>query len=129
MIINTRELKEVAEVEFSDIVEDVIFTDINELRIVLTDGSFIDIWFSLKLKGRYSYHWERKFINGSIYRHDNAAHKNWENIKTFPQHFHNGSEDRVRESYISEEPAEALRYFLNFVRKKLGRATCLNSGA
>ena len=47
MIINTTELREIAEIEFSDIVEDVILTDINELRIVLIEGSFIDVWFSL----------------------------------------------------------------------------------
>jgi len=118
MIIDIKELKEIAEIEFSDMVEDVVLPDINELRIILIDGSFIDIWFSLKLKGRYSYHWERKFINGSIYRHDNAPHKSWENVKTFPKHFHDGDEDRVRESYLSEEPREAIRDFLNFVKKE-----------
>ena len=118
MIIDIKELKEIAEIEFSDIVEDVVLPDINELRIILIDGSFIDIWFSLKLKRRYSYHWERKFIDGSIYRHDNAPHKSWENVKTFPKHFHDGDEDRVRESYLSEEPREAIRDFLNFVKKE-----------
>ena len=118
MIIDIKELKEIAEIEFSDIVEDVVLPDINELRIILIDGSFIDIWFSLKLKGRYSYHWERKFIDGSIYRHDNAPHKSWKNVKTFPKHFHDGDEDRVRESYLSEEPREAIRDFLNFVKKE-----------
>ena len=107
MIVDTRKLKEIAEIEFNDIVEDVILTDINELRIILIDGSFIDVWFSLKLKGRYSYHWERKFIDGSIYRHDNAPHKMWKTIKTFPKHFHDGDEDKVKESYISEKPEEA----------------------
>lgn len=118
MIIDIKELEEIAEIEFSDIVEDVVLPDMNELRIILIDGSFIDIWFSLKLKGRYSYHWERKFIDGSIYRHDNAPHKSWENVKTFPKHFHDGDEDRVRESYLSEEPREAIRDFLNFVKKE-----------
>lgn len=118
MIIDIKELEEIAEIEFSDIVEDVVLPDMNELRIILIDGSFIDIWFSLKLKGRYSYHWERKFIDGSIYRHDNAPHKSWENVKTFPKHFHDGDEDRVRESYLSEEPREAIRDFLNFAKKE-----------
>ncbi|GAH61541.1 unnamed protein product [marine sediment metagenome] len=39
MIIDTKELKEIAEIEFSDIVEDVVLPDINELRIILIDGS------------------------------------------------------------------------------------------
>ena len=53
-------LRDIAEVEFSDIVSEAISPDINELRIILHDGSFVDVWFSLKLLGRYSYHWERR---------------------------------------------------------------------
>ena len=119
MIINTKKLKEIAEIEFSDIVEDVYITDVNELRIFLVDGSFIDIWYSLKLKNRYSYHWERKHINGSIYRHDNAPHQRWNYVSTFPKHFHNKKEEIVEESYISEDPPEALQEFLTFVKKIL----------
>jgi hypothetical protein len=44
----------------------------------------VDVWFSLKLLGRYSYHWERRAIDGSIYRHDNTPHKRWQTIGTFP---------------------------------------------
>ncbi len=115
MIVNTGRLKEVAEIEFGHIVEDVIAVEINEIRIILNDGSFIDIWYSLKLKDRYSYHWERKFIDGLIYRHDNAPHKKWEDISTFPKHFHNGLEDIVIPSHISDSPESALKEFLRFV--------------
>src|SRR5438046_2574062 len=83
-----------------------------ELRIILTDGSFVDVWFSLKLQGRYSFHWERQAIDGTIYRHDNAPHRRWEAVATFPRHFHNGSETNVSESYLSAVPEEALREFL-----------------
>jgi len=116
MIVNVQTLKDIAEIEFSDIVEDVI-VDLNELRIMLVDASFIDVWFSLKLKGRYSYHWERRFIDGSIYRHDNAPHLRWKDIPTFPKHFHNGSEDIVISSHISDNPELALKEFLGFVSK------------
>jgi len=109
MIIDTKKLKDIAEVEFNDIVVDVILTDLNELRIILVEGSFIDVWFSLKLEGRYSYHWDRKFIDGSIYRHDNAPHLKWKEIATFPRHFHNGSEDIVDPSLISDNPELALK--------------------
>jgi hypothetical protein len=119
LIVNTGRLKEIAEVEFGDVVEDVIITDINELRIIFFDGSFIDAWYSLKLKERYSYHWERKFIDGSIYRHDNAPHKKWENVSTFPKHFHNGSEDAVISSNIPDNPEEALKEFLTFVSEHI----------
>lgn len=117
MIVDIDKLKDIAQIEFSRIVEAVILTDINELRIVLIDGSFIDVWFSLKLEGRYSYHWERKFIDGFIYRHNNAPHKKWKDISTFPKHFHEGSEDNVVPSDISENPELALREFLSFASK------------
>lgn len=116
MIIDVRKLKEIAEIEFSEIVEDVIITDINELRIILIDGSFVDIWHSPKLEGRYSYHWERKHLDGSIYRHNNAPHIRWQDVKTFPKHFHNGDEEKVIESNINDEPGDALREFLFFIR-------------
>jgi hypothetical protein len=116
MIVNIQSLKDIAEIEFGDIVEDVI-VDLNELRIMLVDGSYIDVWFSLKLKGKYSYHWERKFIDGSIYRHDNAPHLRWKDIPTFPKHFHNGSEDIVISSHISDNPELALKEFLGFASK------------
>lgn len=114
-------LREIAEVEFADIVAEVIVPDINELRIILSDGSIVDVWFSLKLTDRYSYHWERRAIDGKIYRHDNAPHKRWQSVATFPRHFHDGSEAGVKESRISQLPKEALREFLAFVRDRLGQ--------
>jgi len=66
-LVNVDRLCEIADVEFDDIVEEAYSPDINELRVILVDGSFIDVWFSLKLVGRYSYHWERKAIDGTIY--------------------------------------------------------------
>ncbi len=115
-LIDVERLREIAEIEFSDIVVEAFVPDVNELRIVLIDGSFVDVWFSLTLQGRYSYHWERLAIDGTIYRHDNAPHKSWQSVATFPRHFHNGTETEVIESLISEDPQEALREFLLFVQ-------------
>lgn len=117
--INVEKLREIAEVEFADIVEEAVSPDINELRIILRDGSFVDVWFSLKLPDRYSYHWERRAIDGTIYRHDNAPHQRWQAIGTFPSHFHDGDETRVVESRIGAHPSQALREFLSFVREKM----------
>jgi len=118
-LVEVERLREIAEVEFADVVADGYVSDLNELRLVLIEGSFIDIWFSLKLKDRYSYHWERRAIDGTLYRHDNAPHKRWKNVTTFPCHFHNGSESNVIESHISKTPERGLREFLTFVRKHL----------
>ncbi len=83
-LVDVERLREIAEVEFADIVVEAYVPDLNELRIILTDGSFVDVWFSLKLAGRYSYHWERRAIDGTIYHHDNAPHKRWQAVETFP---------------------------------------------
>jgi hypothetical protein len=117
--VNISRLRDIAEIEFADIVVDTIVPGLNELRIIFTDGSFLDVWFSLKLEGRYSYHWERRAIDGTIYRHDNAPHKRWQVVNTFPHHFHDGSEDEVSASYLSDAPEDALREFLAFVQKRL----------
>ena len=67
-----------------------------KLRIELVDGSFADVWISVS--GKYSYHWDRLGIDGTIYRYDNAPHKVWEYVETFPHHFHNGDAKTVIES-------------------------------
>ena len=114
--IDTESLREIAKLEFSDIVVDVLVPGINELRIFLIDGSFIDVWYSLKLVDRFSFHWERRALDGTIYRHDNAPHRRWQSVNTFPKHFHSGSELSVVESRISDIPEQALRQFLAFAR-------------
>lgn len=111
--------------EFNDIVIgcDLIFryADVpRKLRIKLVDNTFIDVWFSLD--GEYSFHWEQREIRDNIYsvnRHDNAPHKKWAYIKTFPKHCHDGNQDNVTESYISDKPETALREFLNIVHKAI----------
>ena len=40
-------------------------------------------------------------------------------LKTFPKHFHEKSEQVVKESYISDIPEEALKSFLSFARDLL----------
>ena len=122
-LVDVERLRQIAEVEFVDIVVEAVIPDINELRIILTDGSFVDVWFSLKLQGRYSFHWERRALDGKIYRHDNAPHKRWESVATFPRHFHDGSETNVSASYLSEVPEQALREFLAFVRTSTGASS------
>ena len=118
-----RELRQISLREFSDLVlgaQIVLLPtgDPHKLRIDVIDGSFLDIYLSAS--GRYSYHWERRLIAaGDLYRHDNAPHRRWRRVATFPKHFHEGSEDHVVESHISDRPREALREVLEYVRGKL----------
>ncbi len=108
---------------FRDIVADsnVLYSESgvpSKLRLDIADGSVVDVFYSVR--GKYSYHWERRLINGTIYRHDNAPHAKWAGIHTFPKHFHDGSDDETKESSISDDPLIEIEEFLKFVREKIG---------
>ena len=110
-------LKNIALQEFPDIVVSASITRgplnvAKSLRLFFIDDSFLEIWLSDK---KHSYHWQR--IDGKIYRHDNAPHKKHKKIKTFPKHFHDSSEDTVKESNIADNPEIAIRDFLKFARE------------
>jgi hypothetical protein len=89
-----------------------------KLRLHVADESFIEV--NTSLTGRYSYHWERRLIGRpDIYRFDNAPHHRWSQIVTYPNHFHNGTEEHVEASILSADPLNALRQVCDFVRAKL----------
>jgi hypothetical protein len=121
-----RLLRAIALSEFADVVVDaqVVYLptgDPLKLRLDIVDGSFLDVFLSGS--GRYSYHWERRHLPaGDVFRHDNAPHRRWSHIATFPKHFHDGSESNATESLLSDQPESALREFLTFVRLKLAGA-------
>ena len=105
--------------EFSDIVVRVEHLNEN-LRVHLKDSTFVDVWFSVRSKEqRFAFHWERREKDGSIYRHNNIPDRKWSFLKSFPKHFHAGSESNVQESILSDDPTMAFRQFLEFVREWL----------
>ncbi len=115
-------LRDIALSEFADIVvrTEFIFSPaghVRKLRVHLLDSSFVDIWLSHK--GDYAFHWERRFLDGTLYRHDNAPHQRWRHVPTFPKHYHDGREDNVAASHISDSLPDALRELLAFVRIRL----------
>jgi hypothetical protein len=66
-------LRRIAETEFLALVRaTTILRD--KLRVVLVDDSYIDFWWSSQIPGRYAHHWERRHVDGTIYRHDNMPH-------------------------------------------------------
>lgn len=92
-----------------------------KIRVHIVDGSYLDVWLSRKILGRYAYHWERRHIDGSIYRYDNRPHESLKLMKTYPRHFHDSSERNVKESRISDDPEEAVREVLELVRRRVSR--------
>lgn len=94
-------LETIAQVEFANIVLAIELIRKRKLRLFLIDSSFVDIFYSPDpQKQFFAYHWERTHIDGTIYRHDNVPDGKWENISSFPKHFHDGYYENVRESDI-----------------------------
>ena len=119
-----RALRAIALNEFADVVVNARIVvslptgDPLKLRLNIVDNSLLDLFISVS--GRYSYHWERRLTSkGDLYRHDNAPHDRRRHVATFPRHFHDGSEDKVVESHLSDDPEYVMREFLKFVRRKL----------
>ena len=111
-------LRRIAETEFFAVVRSTIIVR-NKLRVVLTDDSYIDFWWSTQILGRYAHHWERRHVDGTIYRHDNMPHPQWQGVDSFPKHFHAEDQQRVMESTLSDDPEQAVRQFLTFAAGKI----------
>ncbi len=77
------DIQRIAEIQFSDIVLDTYLLE-HKLRITLIDSSFIDVHVSQKLSDKFSFHWETKNAENSIYRYDNFPDKNWSNLSSYP---------------------------------------------
>ena len=102
----------VASKRYKSIIREVVKVElasgvVAKVRVVFVDNSFFDIHWSPS--GRYSLHYERRHVDGTVYRHDNAPHEKHRHVRTFPKHFHRGSEDRVEESYLPEDPIDCRR--------------------
>ena len=110
----------IAEIEFPDIVKFTTIIDA-KLRVILFDSSYIDFWWSFKFTNRFAHHWERRHIDDTIYRHDNAPHTKWQRLSTFPQYFHLKSDSNVVESSLSTNPETAVREFLTFAREIISK--------
>lgn len=110
------QLRQIALSDFADIVEGATTIE-GKLRILLKDESFIDIWLSVKKKGVYAYHWERRNIDGTVYRYNNLPDREAKKLQTYPKHFHNKFEENVVESDLSDNPEEAIRTVLEFARR------------
>jgi hypothetical protein len=119
-MVNVARLAALTEQEFSDIVESTSVIR-GKLRVILTDASFVDFWWSTEIEGRFACHWERRHVDGRFFRHDNMPHAQWKNIKTFPKHFHDGDTGEIIESFLAEDPENAVREFLAYAQKKIDR--------
>ncbi|MEX2726160.1 MAG: DUF6516 family protein [Candidatus Sigynarchaeum springense] len=108
-------LEHIIQIEFPEIIMSTK-VDLNKLRVNLIDTSFIEIFHSFSLPDRWAFHWERRHVDGKLYRHDNIPHTQWNTVSSFPWHFHNGGEDAVEYSSFGSDPVINTRIFLKFVK-------------
>ncbi|MBN1658662.1 MAG: hypothetical protein JXA93_09690 [Anaerolineae bacterium] len=113
------QLRRIAEVEFAKIVVQTNRLDA-KLRILLIDTSFVDVWVSRKLSGRFGFHWERRHLDGRIYRYDNFPDTNWGTVPTFPLHFHDGDQGNVTAAPFAPTLEQGFREFMAFVQQRMG---------
>ncbi|MHA1722063.1 MAG: toxin-antitoxin system TumE family protein [Candidatus Baldrarchaeia archaeon] len=106
-----KEIKELIKREFSHVIisDPVIIR--RKLRILLDDGSFVEIRYTTVRE--YSLHWQK---GSRIIRIDTAPHHR--NLKSFSRHIHFKSEDHVIEDNITDlksSPIENAKKFLKFI--------------
>ena len=112
-------IKEIVEDQFLDIVEDILTPSEEKLRVVLKDKSFIDLRISRSVKNRFDFHWERRHIDGSIFRYDNFPDTRFKKLKSFPYHLHYQKENKAVESKFRKTLPAGFVDFMNFVRDYL----------
>ena len=115
-----QELIDIAQQEYNDIILSTALiggspASPNKLRLIIRDGSFLDVWLSDE--GDYASHWEQRKQRGKFYRWDNAPHH--PHVSTFPKHFHDGDETSITESQLNPDPISALHEVLKFLRQNL----------
>ncbi len=117
MINYKKELKRIIIVEFNKIVKATEEID-SKYRFYLIDNSYIDIWISETIENRFGFHYERSHLDNKIYRYDNYPNTEWKHIKTFPYHFHNGSQENVEEANFSKDIIQGFYEFLSWINEK-----------
>ncbi len=120
-------IAKIAQKSFDDLATHIDFlggtaANPDKVRILIIDGSFLDIWLSEE--GDYSFHWERRRQTGEIFRWDNAPHH--PQIKTFPDHFHKYNEKNVVSSKLSSNYDLAVQEVFEFIRKYIEKKSDTN---
>ena len=112
-----RQMASIAVREYGDVVERSSHND-ESCRVYFVDDSFLEVWLGENKApmDRFAFHWERRHVDGLVFRHDNAPHVRWSGVSSFSRHFHNGSEDDVVESGLPDDSLGAFRFFLDFIR-------------
>ena len=113
------EIRSIAEDRFSDVVVEIFEPSMEKVRFLLRDRSFVDIRVSQRVRNRFDFHWERRHLDGTIYRYDNFPDTKFKKFPSYPYHFHEKQEGTAKSSLFRTKLPYALIDFMEFVRKTL----------
>ena len=85
----------------------------NPLKIIL------EIFKSNNILNRWAFNWERKHVDGTIYRQDNIPLISWEEIETFPWHYHYKSEENVINSDFTNDITQNVQKLILIVKERI----------
>lgn len=111
------EIQRIVEDRFSDTVVEILEPSPEKVRLFLRDASFVDIRVSQKIKNRFDFHWERRHVDGTIYRYDNFPDTKFKKLLTYPYHFHEKKEGVAKNSPFHTKLPYAFIDFMEFVQK------------
>ena len=86
------------------------------------DESFLDVWFSRRTPCKYAFHRERRHIDGTVYRWDNATHGKLRRLNTFPHYFHEGAQHNIRPFKPRDTMENTLKTILNYIKQRIKTA-------
>lgn len=111
-----RSLAKVAVDEFSSLLRENPILLPDRLRLVLVDGSLLDVRYPTRTK--YSFHWQRKDRSVRI---NTAEHH--PDLSTFPRHIHLDERTVVPDNLTKLEslPEQNLRAVLLWIKQELAR--------
>ena len=100
----------------ADLIVEILEPSPYKRRFMFRDKSFLDTYLSVSRKNVYAFHYERRHLDGTLFRVDNYPHHSAVKAKSFPHHFHDGSDRKVKSSAFGTAPEEVLENFLSFIR-------------
>ena len=117
MTLSLQEIERMILVELKNIIRSSKITR-NKLRFTFADQSFLEIFKSNNIINRWAFHWERKHVDGMIYRHDNVPHKSWKKIESFPWHYHFKFEENVIKSDFSNDIIQNVQKLIIIIKER-----------
>lgn len=120
-------LEGIARDRAADLLADIVQMD-GRLRLVFHDTSFCDVHVAETMANRFSFHWERRHLDGTIYRYDTFPDRAARRFRSYPRHFHDGTQERIVAPPFRAGTLRGFTDFLDFIRERFADERAAPSG-